>query len=113
MTLADTHGTVLAFDLGLKRTGVASGELSLGIAHPLTVIQADSTAFIDEYAQNLILAFFNKIDIHQMQAQAFDQWPTQLSCFFSVLTAFGHFYPFQNERAGNTHSSTVQLNQRP
>ena len=43
MTLADTHGTVLAFDLGLKRTGVASGELSLGIAHPLTVIQADST----------------------------------------------------------------------
>ncbi len=25
---ADTHGTVLAFDLGLKRTGVASGELT-------------------------------------------------------------------------------------
>ena len=43
MSLADTHGTVLAFDLGLKRTGVASGELSLGIAHPLTVLQADST----------------------------------------------------------------------
>lgn len=43
MSLADTHGTVLAFDLGLRRTGVASGELSLGIAHPLTVIQADST----------------------------------------------------------------------
>lgn len=43
MTLAGTQGTVLAFDLGLKRTGVASGELSLGIAHPLTVFQADST----------------------------------------------------------------------
>jgi len=43
VTPADTHGTVLAFDLGLKRTGVASGELALGIAHPLTVIQADST----------------------------------------------------------------------
>jgi putative Holliday junction resolvase len=40
---ADTHGTVLAFDLGLKRTGVASGELSIGVAHPLTVIQAEST----------------------------------------------------------------------
>jgi putative Holliday junction resolvase len=39
---ADTHGTVLAFDLGLKRTGVASGELSIGIAHPLMVIQAGS-----------------------------------------------------------------------
>ena len=33
----------LALDLGLKRTGVASGDLSIGIAHPLTVIQADST----------------------------------------------------------------------
>ena len=43
MSFVDTHGTVLAFDLGLKRTGVASGELSLGIAHPLTVIQAAST----------------------------------------------------------------------
>ncbi|MBS1185645.1 MAG: Holliday junction resolvase YqgF [Proteobacteria bacterium] len=38
-----THGTVLAFDLGLKRTGVASGELSIGVAHPLNVIQAEST----------------------------------------------------------------------
>ncbi len=37
-----THGTVLAFDLGLKRTGVASGELSIGIAHPLSVIHAGS-----------------------------------------------------------------------
>lgn len=43
MKPADTHGTVLALDLGLKRTGVASGELSIGIAHPLTVIQAGST----------------------------------------------------------------------
>ncbi|WP_324779590.1 Holliday junction resolvase RuvX [Thiobacillus sedimenti] len=43
MSYAETHGTVLGFDLGLKRTGVASGELSLGIAHPLTVVQADST----------------------------------------------------------------------
>jgi len=40
---ADTHGTVLALDLGLKRTGVASGELAIGIAHPLSVIQAGST----------------------------------------------------------------------
>ncbi|MBU1264739.1 MAG: Holliday junction resolvase RuvX [Gammaproteobacteria bacterium] len=43
MSYADTHGTVLGFDLGLKRTGVASGDLSIGVAHPLTVIQADST----------------------------------------------------------------------
>lgn len=43
MSLAQTHGTVLAFDLGLKRSGVATGELSIGVAHPLTVIQAEST----------------------------------------------------------------------
>ena len=36
------RGTVLAFDLGLKRTGVASGELGIGIAHPLSVIHAQS-----------------------------------------------------------------------
>jgi putative Holliday junction resolvase len=35
-------GTVLAFDLGLKRTGVAAGELSIGVAHPLTVIRTES-----------------------------------------------------------------------
>jgi len=37
------RGTVLAFDLGLKRTGVASGELGIGVAHPLTTLHADST----------------------------------------------------------------------
>jgi putative Holliday junction resolvase len=37
------RGTVLAFDLGIKRTGVASGELGIGVAHPLSVIQASST----------------------------------------------------------------------
>jgi putative holliday junction resolvase len=35
-------GTVLAFDFGLKRIGVASGEHMLGIAHPLTTLNAES-----------------------------------------------------------------------
>lgn len=35
-------GTVLAFDFGLKKTGVASGELEIGVAHPLTTIHAAS-----------------------------------------------------------------------
>ncbi len=39
-----SQGTVLAFDYGLKRTGVASGELEIGVAHPLATIQADSRA---------------------------------------------------------------------
>jgi putative Holliday junction resolvase len=34
-------GTVLAFDFGQKRIGVAVGELATGIAHPLTTIGAD------------------------------------------------------------------------
>ena len=42
MNPESTHGTVLGFDLGLKRTGVASGDLSIGIAHPLSVIHAGS-----------------------------------------------------------------------
>jgi len=36
-----TAGTVLAFDFGEKRIGVATGDLALGIAHPLTVIESD------------------------------------------------------------------------
>ena len=35
-------GTVLAFDFGEKRIGVATGETLLGSAHPLTVIHATS-----------------------------------------------------------------------
>ena len=35
-------GTVLAFDFGEKRIGVAVGEHLLGIAHPLTTIQGEA-----------------------------------------------------------------------
>ncbi len=39
------EGSVLGFDFGLKRTGVAVGELLLGIAHPLeTLAQPDRAA---------------------------------------------------------------------
>ena len=37
-------GTILAFDFGEKRIGVATGETLLGSAHPLTVIHAESNA---------------------------------------------------------------------
>lgn len=33
----------MAFDFGEKRIGVAVGELALGIAHPLTTIEAEDT----------------------------------------------------------------------
>jgi len=42
LTLNSLRGTVLAFDFGLKRTGVALGELELGLAHPLATISGES-----------------------------------------------------------------------
>lgn len=42
MSGAGLNGSVLAFDFGLNKTGVASGELEIGVAHPLTTIHAHS-----------------------------------------------------------------------
>lgn len=36
------RGTVLGFDFGIKRIGVAVGELELGLAHPLTTVPGES-----------------------------------------------------------------------
>ena len=33
------EGTVLALDFGQRRTGLAVGELTLGIAHPLKLVE--------------------------------------------------------------------------
>jgi len=41
-TLHQPSTTVLGFDFGEKRIGVAVGDTALGIAHPLTTIQAKS-----------------------------------------------------------------------
>lgn len=41
-TPAEAQGTVLGFDFGEKRIGVAVGEHILGIAHPLTTIAAEA-----------------------------------------------------------------------
>lgn len=38
------NGSVLAFDFGEKRIGVAVGEWSLGQAHPLTIIRSEVNA---------------------------------------------------------------------
>lgn len=46
------RGSVLAVDFGLKRTGVAVGDLMLGIAHPLEqVATADAEARLDAIAR--------------------------------------------------------------
>ena len=48
MELLPPNGTVLAFDFGEKRVGVAVGELSLGMAHPLETIRTglDADRFV-------------------------------------------------------------------
>ena len=43
-TYPDVSGTVLAFDFGEKRIGVAVGETTLKMAHPLTTIHAEDNA---------------------------------------------------------------------
>jgi putative Holliday junction resolvase len=37
-------GTVLAFDFGTRKIGVALGDTTLGVAHPLTTIRGEATA---------------------------------------------------------------------
>ena len=55
-------GTVLAFDLGLKRTGVAAGELGIGVAHPLTVIRTESPD--ERYTSQLAEEGLHEAGIH-------------------------------------------------
>jgi len=60
---ARADGTVLAFDFGEKRLGVAVGELSVRIAHPLTTIHASAdrerlrqvTSLVGEWAPVLLV----------------------------------------------------------
>lgn len=72
-------GTVLAFDFGLQRIGVAVGELGHGIAHPLDVIAfADNARRLEAVAAlvrewqpvRLVVGMpeRNGPDPHQMQA---------------------------------------------
>ena len=46
--MPEAAGTVLAFDFGLKRIGVAVGEAELGTAHPLPGIAAPGFAAIEK-----------------------------------------------------------------
>lgn len=56
-------GTVLAFDFGERRIGIAVGELQLGVAHPLDTIDAEANdvrfarieALVNEWQPVLLL----------------------------------------------------------
>jgi putative holliday junction resolvase len=63
MPSAPRAGTILAFDFGTRRIGVAVGEAVTGLAHPLATIEAQRTedrftaiaALIDEWHPTLVL----------------------------------------------------------
>jgi putative Holliday junction resolvase len=50
----DATGTVLAFDFGEKFTGVAVGESSVGLAHPLGLIVAEKSSVRMDEAASLV-----------------------------------------------------------
>ena len=60
---APRAGTILAFDFGTRRIGVAVGEATTGLAHPLATIEAERSdqrfaaiaALIEEWRPKLIL----------------------------------------------------------
>jgi len=59
----DITGTLLAFDFGEKRIGVATGETMLKMAHPLTIINAEENdvkfaqiaALVQEWRPSLLV----------------------------------------------------------
>jgi putative Holliday junction resolvase len=63
MPSAPGRGTVLAFDFGTRRIGVAVGERATGIAHPLATIDSERNAerfaaiaaLVDEWRPALLL----------------------------------------------------------
>src|SRR5215510_25836 len=62
-SLPRPSGTVLAFDFGARRVGVAVGELAIGIAHPLQTLRAVSdrarleevAKLVEEWAPSLLV----------------------------------------------------------
>ena len=51
---APATGTIIAFDFGEKRIGIAIGDLAVRIAHPLTTIRAEDNARRFAEIQNLM-----------------------------------------------------------
>jgi putative holliday junction resolvase len=60
---APARGTILAFDFGTRRIGVAVGETAIGLAHPLTTIASEENerrfaaiaSLIDEWHPALLV----------------------------------------------------------
>jgi putative Holliday junction resolvase len=93
-------GTVLAFDFGEKRIGVAVGETTLAQAHPLTVIRAQANeerfaaiaALIDEWKPALLVVgipgHLDEIDSPHSMASRCRRFANQLLGRFRLPVEF-------------------------
>jgi putative Holliday junction resolvase len=99
MASAAPAGTVLAFDFGTERIGVAVGETKVGVAHPLTTLAnrrgnehfADIAALIAEWRPVMLLVGLpTHADgtPHAMTARA-RRFAEQLRGRFALPIAFG------------------------
>jgi putative Holliday junction resolvase len=97
MPPAPERGTVLAFDFGTRRIGVAVGERATGIAHPLATIDSEKNserfaaiaALIDEWRPALLLVGLpthaDRVE-HEMSARA-RRFARQLEGRFGIEVA--------------------------
>ncbi|MGQ0751927.1 MAG: Holliday junction resolvase RuvX [Betaproteobacteria bacterium] len=78
---SDPAGTVVAFDFGEKRIGVAVGDVEVGIAHPLATIEAEDSrsrfsaiaAIIEEWRPSMLVVgvpFHGKDAKHELERLA-------------------------------------------
>ena len=98
MPSAPERGTILAFDFGTRRIGVAVGEQATRIAHPLTTIASEKSAerfatiaaLIDEWRPALLLVGLPThadLSEHQMTTRA-RRFARQLAGRFGIQVAF-------------------------
>jgi putative Holliday junction resolvase len=98
MPSAPRAGTILAFDFGTRRIGVAVGEATTGLAHPLATIEVETNdqrfaaiaALIDEWHPKLMLVglpTYADSTEHELTARA-RRFARQLEGRFGVAVEF-------------------------
>jgi putative Holliday junction resolvase len=124
MPSAPRAGTILAFDFGTRRIGVAVGEAATGLAHPLATIAAERNddrfaaiaALIDEWRPALMLVGLpTHADSteHELTARA-RRFARQLEGRFGVAVEFAdERFTTQAATEALSAAGVMARNQRP